>query len=255
MENKKCEKCGKYSVSLHQGVCFDCREKATGANGNEVIEISDTMNRQLGTKWFTFYTKVRPWIACLMVLPVISDFMQHQEVYASYWWLMVYFFAALAQPVLCVCVFVKSQGDYEGFVHFVKGVLVFETINMAYGQAVQQYINSKFNIDVTFVVGIVILLLGYFIWYRLNMKYFKKRISVTTNDYFPEDADRIRFCRKCGEKLIDGSKFCRVCDTEVIEEPNAFAYSQDDCEFCKKCGADITNDIDICHVCGEPKIK
>lgn len=32
-------------------------------------------------------------------------------------------------------------------------------------------------------------------------------------------ADRIRFCRKCGEKLIDGSKFCRKCGTEVVEMP------------------------------------
>ena len=28
--------------------------------------------------------------------------------------------------------------------------------------------------------------------------------------------DQIRFCRKCGEKLIDGSRFCRKCGTEVV---------------------------------------
>lgn len=32
------------------------------------------------------------------------------------------------------------------------------------------------------------------------------------------DTDRIRFCRKCGEKLIDNSRFCRKCGTEIIEE-------------------------------------
>ena len=32
-------------------------------------------------------------------------------------------------------------------------------------------------------------------------------------------ADQIRFCRKCGEKLIDGSRFCRKCGTEVVEMP------------------------------------
>ena len=30
---------------------------------------------------------------------------------------------------------------------------------------------------------------------------------------------RPRFCRKCGEKLIEGSKFCRKCGTEVVELP------------------------------------
>ncbi len=43
------------------------------------------MNRQLGTKWFTFYTKVRPWLACLTAITVIADFMQYQEIYTSYW--------------------------------------------------------------------------------------------------------------------------------------------------------------------------
>lgn len=189
------------------------------------------MNRQLGTKWFTFYTKVRPWFACISAFTVIADFMQYQEVYTSYWWMMVYFLAALVQPVLCIIVFVKSQGDYEAFVRFIKGVLLFETINMAYEQAVQQYIQNEFNIDAPLVTGFIILLLGYFIWYRLNMKYFKKRLNVITNEYphddtnhmteFKEepiaDTDRIRFCRKCGEKLLDRSQFCRKCGTEAVE--------------------------------------
>lgn len=189
------------------------------------------MNRQLGTKWFTFYTKVRPWFACITALSVVGDFMQYQEVYTSYWWMMVYFLAALVQPVLCIIVFVKSQGDYEDFVRFVKGVLLFETINMAYGQAVQQYIKNEFDIGVALVVGVIILLLGYFIWYRLNIKYFKKRINVITSDYLADDpncitefneepianTDRIRFCRKCGEKLIDNSRFCRKCGTEIVD--------------------------------------
>lgn len=216
------------------------------------------MNRQLGTKWFTFYTKVRPWFACITAFSVIADFMQYQEVYTGYWWMMVYFLAAITQPVLCIMVFVKSQGDYENFVRFVNGVLLFETINMAYGQAVQQYIQNEFNIGVALIIGVIILVLGYFIWYRLNMKYFKKRINVITNDYLPDDPnrvteckscgyrdenffnacpkcgkyakqyvyldeeppvdnDKIRFCRKCGEQLIDSSKFCRKCGTEIVE--------------------------------------
>lgn len=189
------------------------------------------MNRQLGTKWFTFYTKVRPWFACIAALSVVGDFMQYQEVYTSYWWMMVYFLAALVQPVLCIIVFVKSQGDYEDFVRFVNGVLLFDTINMAYGQAVQQYIQNEFDIGVALIIGVIILVLGYFFWYRLNMKYFKKRINVITNEYLHDDpnhitefkeepiadTDRIRFCRKCGEKLLDNSQFCRKCGTEVVE--------------------------------------
>ena len=31
------------------------------------------------------------------------------------------------------------------------------------------------------------------------------------------DADQIRFCRKCGEKLLEGSRFCRKCGTEIVD--------------------------------------
>ena len=30
--------------------------------------------------------------------------------------------------------------------------------------------------------------------------------------------DQIRFYRKCGEKLLDNSQFCRKCGTEIIKE-------------------------------------
>ena len=32
-----------------------------------------------------------------------------------------------------------------------------------------------------------------------------------------EDGDQVRFCRKCGEKLLDNSQFCRKCGTEIVE--------------------------------------
>ncbi len=32
------------------------------------------------------------------------------------------------------------------------------------------------------------------------------------------EIDKVTFCRKCGEKLIDNSQFCRKCGTEVIKE-------------------------------------
>lgn len=229
------------------------------------------MNRQLGTKWFTFYTKVRPCLACFAVISVISDFIQYTDIYLSTWWLLLYFLAAIAQPILCVAVAIKSSGNYIDFVSFVKGVLLFETVNMAYQQGVLQYINSGFAISVALIISIIILLIGYFVWYRLNVKYFEKRIlKPGANDFsyaaehlpyispnekeqdMPE-TNKIHFCRKCGEKLIVGSRFCRKCGTEIVELPVAAAIASDNCVFCKKCGADITKDTETCHVCGEQK--
>lgn len=216
------------------------------------------MNKQLGTKWFTFYTKVRPWLACLSTLGVVGDFLQYTYVYTAYWWMMIYFIAAIIQAVLAVMVFVKSQGDYVDFVRFVKGVLVFETITIAYAQGVKQYAENNFNLGIAIFVTLIILLIGYFVWYCLNVKYFEKRMGVITNDYLEDDPNRltecktcgyrsaeyfdacpncgkyskqyvylnevnthiaqVRYCRKCGEKLLDDSKFCDKCGTKIIEE-------------------------------------
>ena len=82
---------------------------------------------------------------------------------------------------------------------------------------------------VTLVVVAILLVLAFFIWYRLNIKYFRKRLILSDNadgsnivlqNYTSNqitEAVKTVFCRKCGTKLIDGAKFCDKCGTEVIE--------------------------------------
>ena len=188
------------------------------------------MSRKFGTKWFTFYTKVRPWLACLATLSVVLDFLQYVDVYTGYWWMMLYLAGAVVQAVVGIMAFVKSCGDYIDFVRFVKGALLFETLNIAYGQGIQQYIRNGFDFGTAFIIALIILLITYFVWYRLNMKYFKKRIipaysvagtyeeATYTTQNIEIDSAKISFCRKCGNKLLDGAKFCNKCGTEVIVE-------------------------------------
>ena len=36
-----------------------------------------------------------------------------------------------------------------------------------------------------------------------------------------DTTEQVRFCRKCGEKLLDNSQFCRKCGTAIkVEEQN-----------------------------------
>lgn len=204
------------------------------------------MNRQLGTKWFTFYTRVRPWFACLTTLTVIVDFLQYMNTYFSNWWLLLHFAASITQAVLSIAVAVKSDDAYADFVKFVKGVLLFETISMAYGQGVQQYIQNGLDLGSAVISFIIVLVISYFVWYRLNVKYFEKRLmqaednNIVTAPNYTEPAKpvpvkpavevtpiitnataseptKICFCRKCGEKLIENSIFCRKCGTKIEE--------------------------------------
>ena len=41
---------------------------------------------------------------------------------------------------------------------------------------------------------------------------------VYLNEEPAAEADKICFCRKCGEKLVDNSSFCGKCGTEIIKE-------------------------------------
>lgn len=193
------------------------------------------MNKLMGTKWFTFYTKVRPILSGLFLLAVLESFRLNLAIYTKIWWLTLSFAGAVAQFVLCILIAVKSGGDYPHFVRFTRKVLLFETIYTAYQQGVETYVRN-FDMISALIVFFVISIVLYFIWYRLNVKYFEKRLlpqrdetSASLGDApssgFHEgetgtagESGQILFCRKCGAKFIANSKFCSRCGTRVLEE-------------------------------------
>ena len=203
------------------------------------------MNRQLGTKWFTFYTRIRPCLACVTSVTIFVDFFTYMDVYFGYWWMLLYLVTSIAQPVLSIMVFVKSSGDYVSFVRFVKAVLILEIINMAYQSGVRQYINS-FEIWGAIIIALVIFAILYFAWFRTNIKYFERRIvkevpetvncdlgsfprqpqSSYSNEIFKTyensndygvmtQNNTVLYCRKCGNKLIPNSVFCNKCGFKI----------------------------------------
>ncbi|MDD6678556.1 MAG: zinc-ribbon domain-containing protein [Firmicutes bacterium] len=215
------------------------------------------MNKQLGTKWFTFYTKVRPWLACLMIFSTLGDFFQYPDVYLSRWWLLLYLLGAIAQPILCIIVAVKSSRDYPDFVRFVKGVLLFETINMAYQQGVHQYLNSELQFGVAAIVFVVILVIGYFVWYRLNVKYFEKRINVIETDYLEFDPNRITECKSRGYRDKNFFNACPQCGQYAKQYIylNQEQPKEERICFCRKCGSKLIDDAVFCDKCGTKVIK
>lgn len=179
--------------------------------------------------------------------------------YHQYWWRWVYLLFFVASVILQVFVFVKSMGDYAKFVRFVEFELIFEGINLCYQWIVQfytAYIDAKETVEgveigkrfieqqlaqavVIDICGIVLyLVLFYFLWYRLNRKYFRKRLrfAVLENTAFvPEensatqinvvlDNDGEIFCPQCSSRVASHYSFCPSCGFRSGEEARKLVY-------------------------------
>ena len=136
------------------------------------------MDRSQGTKWFTFYTKVRPCITYFSTGIVAIDFFLNKDIYMNHLLLQLDFLGTLVNAVLALIVLVLSCGDYERFVGFVKGVLIYETIYFPISTGINNYYEQKYDTfsEAIFVIA-VMMVVWYFVWYRLNIKYFTKRLQ------------------------------------------------------------------------------
>ena len=71
----------------------------------------------------------------------------------------------------------------------------------------------------------------------------------------PASADQIRFCRKCGEKLIENSQFCSKCGTQITLPPAPPAASESPATVwvCEKCNAKNLGMRNDCWSCRTPR--
>ncbi len=58
-----------------------------------------------------------------------------------------------------------------------------------------------------------------------------------------DNIEIIRFCRKCGEQLIDNSNFCRKCGTEILIKEEKHKPNKK-CELCDK----ETDHLSYCEI-------
>ena len=209
------------------------------------------INRQLGTKWFTFYTKIRPWFSCVGTLIVVIDFFRFMSAYLTYWWLLLYLYVSIALPIICIISFVKSSGDYYQFVRYVKGALIFEIIAVPYNASVKFYIENNFDFKAALIFFATTLVVLYFSWYRLNMEYFERRIPIKT----PDDA----ICNKENVIAVKTTETCKMNNLQLEAtncKPNNLQAEIVNCEptpkvyFCRRCGNKLTEDSLYCSHCG-----
>lgn len=208
------------------------------------------MNRSLGRKWFIFYTKIRPIIMCVTSLGLIVEFLRYPGAYFGDFGLLLYFVTCVTQLALGILVMFKSKNDYERFVPFVKGVLGFEVFAMAYGVGVDMYISHGSPI-----LGFgFMFILGYFIWYKLNVKYFERRLLFNSGEV-KSNKSRFTECPRCGYIAVFEGE-CPQCKYKVSQVPGAeTAVQRKRTKFCRKCGSELIENSRFCGNCGTAVIE
>ena len=185
------------------------------------------IDKERGTKWFTFYTKIRPWIYCFALLESISEMMRYAEIYFQYPLLVISLVVEITSVVLCIMIFAKSKGDYKDFAMFADRVLMFEACAMAFQGFVGQYYTE--GSAVAFITAVLSGLLGYYVWYRKISEYFYERVkevqgNCESNIEVVAPTDDVAIKER---KVVTADKWiCSSCG--VGNSPN---FGQ-----CKKCG-------------------
>ena len=178
-----------------------------------------TMNQEYGTKWFTFYTKVRPWLSLIGFIALLNNILDYPQVYLYNIWFTISMLVSVALIILYFSVRAKSKGNYVEFVRFVKNVLLAEIFAFAYQFSLNFYYSNEMGFNATAITFAICLALGYFIWYRLNVKYFEKRIMQAP--LIVETFSELPACPNCGTELLPGSNFCRKCGATIAQEINS----------------------------------
>lgn len=204
------------------------------------------MNKELGTAWFTFYTKVRPILVFLLFLGTIADFAQYYTVYFSHIGLLIALVSNITAVVLSVMVAIKSDDNYGTFVRFVKGVLIFECFNIALQISIQQYYEFETTLLEVIIVTCVLGLVSYFLWYRPNIKYFKKRliqlpaVTQTTSSDILSETNTIQ---------------AQPPATPNPQSKKAIPVSKQPRKYCSLCGNPIDPVTKKCQGCGKQYFK
>lgn len=139
------------------------------------------MNQRRGWAWFVFYAEIRPFLICISTIRVVAEFLKNLSLYmllSSYRpSLIILPVLSVIEAVLGLMIFKKSRGDYVEFVDFAKRALMCEAALFAIKQGISSYGNHG---DLIVGLGVIVFFFipAYFLWYRLNMKYFVKRINV-----------------------------------------------------------------------------
>lgn len=242
--------------------------------------------KMLGMKWFKFFTKIRSWIGvvlgALFALSTIVQLADYFE-YGSFNSLVVitiiqiicYAVSAVMSLFLALKTddYEKSVISSEALFKYIKALLIFEVLYMEFSWVISKYYEGA-EISLIVITSIMCFLMEYFIWYRPNIKYFKRRLITTkmiTNETEPSYRiadDDLYKSKEYGNHIYakdimlqtDGDNTSHIpiqpekpVETQyqtTTEQPTAGKV-----KFCSRCGGKIDNKTKKCTGCGKQYFK
>lgn len=254
-----------------------------------------TDRNSLGMKWYTFYVKVRPWIGLAFFLlsaftygETFLTLMNTNLVGAAFAIpTIIYVASYVAYTIANLVLFFKERNESgEALLGFIKGLLIFEVFYIPYGSILGQYYEGQ-SIIVSIIVLLIMMALCYFVWYRLNIKYFRKRLApwelnstmtgtvseapkiTETGTYSLSHANEVP--KQYGSWNVMGSdlKLEKSDAVEVPETPagpdpkhqeipvvtKAVEQRTSYAKYCPKCGNGIDPASKVCTGCGKQYFK
>ena len=198
------------------------------AKSNKISELTLLRNQKynsaamngLGMKWYKFNIYFRLFMNIIALLYNLTVVLLNCFNYWGVSWnIDVYNCLAIVFDVVLIAGAILTR--YE-LVRFNKKGIYF-------------YFSCQYLSEIVFFVTYVLLLgfngesfgrlIAYAILFSMDYKYWKKRICLFGNSnesihtYSNDESHKaqIKFCRKCGCKLLDNSDFCSQCGTKIIK--------------------------------------
>lgn len=142
--------------------------------------------KKYGMKWYNFYVRIRPWIAIIItfftLLSTLTDAIPllFEEVNKKTLTILLVVVAfSFVEMVLQFRVFIASSVERNKLLKYIKDLLFFEVISMGYYVLFDESFKGMKGLE-GFLLLMASFAIGHFIWYRPNLKYFEKRLNVST---------------------------------------------------------------------------
>lgn len=133
-------------------------------------------NKEMKNGWLIFYTKIKPWFSILfgiiwawLYIPINLDLF-------SIWWIAGYCTLPILPAVISLLCLIFSGINYKKYINIVKVCLFSELFVVAFLSTIDimQFL-WKYSL---YGLGwfVIVFLVGYPTWYKLNVRYFENRI-------------------------------------------------------------------------------